>query len=278
MKDKVGIGIVTCNRPDYLKNLLNSIHNCNWVNLIIVNDGDKLHLPEYDYYIHNNEKNLGVGKSKNIAMKHLLDSGCDYIFIIEDDTVIKDSSVFDQYIKASKISGIQHFNFGPGTPFNRKQDIYNFDLHNRDQLSNITKPTPVITIDYKDISVDLYEHCAGLFSFFTKEILNKVGLHNEEFLNAWEHVEHTYRIILEKGHPPFWWFADIKDSVKYLSVQENAIIESSTSKDKEKWFNNVTKGRELYKSIHGMYPNFTPRASKEDMILNLKEIKQKWKT
>ena len=64
--------------------------------------------------------------SKNIAMQKLLDKGCDYIFIIEDDMIILDDSVFNKYIQASKVSGIQHFNYGPGSPFNRKQTIKNF--------------------------------------------------------------------------------------------------------------------------------------------------------
>lgn len=279
MKDKVGIGIVTCNRPDYLRALLDSIKHCNWAELVIVNDGDHIdNLEGYNYYLINNETNLGVGKSKNKAMQHLLDIGCDYIFIIEDDMVILDDTVFDKYIQASKVSGIQHFNYGPGSPFNRKQSIQNFDLHNRDQLSNISTPAPRLTIDYNECALDLYEHCAGLFSFYTKEILQKVGLNNEGFYNAWEHVEHTYRIILQEGHPPFWWFADIKDSVKYISVQKDAIKKSSTSQDKEKWFENIRRGRELYKDIHGIYPNFTPQSSKTSVISSLKNIKEKWKT
>jgi GT2 family glycosyltransferase len=276
MREKVGIGIVTCNRPDYLKGLLDSIKYCNWAEIVIINDGEMFECEGYNYYIQHNETNLGVGKSKNKAMQHLLDKGCDYIFIIEDDVIILDDAVFDKYIQASKVSGIQHFNYGPGSPFNRRQEIQNFDLHNRDKLSNISTPYPKLTIDYKNLQIDLYEHCAGVFSFFTKEILYKVGLNNEDFFNAWEHVEHTYRIILANGHPPFWWFADIKDSVICIKVQEDAIKKSSTSQDTKKWFANIIKGRELYKSIHGMYPNLTPHTSKTDVVTALNQIKSIW--
>jgi len=102
MQKKIGVGIVTCNRPEYLRNLLASLRQRPYDELVIVDDGDE----EYPYdsalgftYI-KNEVNLGVGKSKNIAMQHLLDKGCDYIFIIEDDMIIKRADVFDQYIKA----------------------------------------------------------------------------------------------------------------------------------------------------------------------------------
>ena len=151
MKKKIGVGIITCNRPEYLRNLLASLYHshCNYEELVIVDDG----VEEYPYdsalgytYI-KNEVNLGVGKSKNKAMQHLLDKGCDYIFIIEDDMIIKRGDVFEQYIKASELSGIQHFNYGPGSPFNRKQTIQNYDLHNRHLLEQHSEPNPKLIID-----------------------------------------------------------------------------------------------------------------------------------
>jgi len=276
-KSSIGIGIITCNRPDYLKKLLDSIVHCNWAEFIIVNDGDKLDLPGHNYYIHHNETNLGVGKSKNIAMQHLLDKGCDYIFIIEDDTIVLDELIFNRYVEASRETGIQHFNFGPGTPFNRKQLISNYDLHNRHLLDNESTPKPKITIQYSsDVKIDLYEHVAGLFSFFTKEILQNVGLHDDKFYNAWEHVDHTFRIIKANGHPPFWWFADIHDSIKYLSIPSDSIDRSTTANNKEEWFKNINAGREVYNKKHGFYPNMCPQTSREDVIKDLKSIKSKW--
>lgn len=279
-KEKIGIGIITCNRQEYLQNLLTSISSCTFEELVIVNDGDNLkkitlNIPHTQI---KNKTNLGVGRSKNKAMQYLLDRDCDYIFIIEDDTIILDSLIFERYIQASKKTGIQHFNFGPGTPFNRKQIISNFDLHNRHLLDNNSQPNPKITIDYSNnIKIDLYEHVAGIFSFFTKEILQKVGLHDDRFFNAWEHVDHTLRIINEKGHPPFWWFADIHDSIKYLSIPTDSIDRSTTSNNKEEWLKNINAGREIYRNKHGFYPNMCKHTSKEDMINTLKEIKELWK-
>lgn len=277
LKYKVGIGIITCNRPTYLTSLLKSINSYNHDEFIIVNDGDKLDLADYNHYIHHNETNLGVGKSKNIAMQHLLDKGCDYIFIIEDDTIIKDELIFKRYIEASRETGIQHFNFGPGTPFNRRQAIIKYDLHNRHLLDNKSKPTPKITIQYpNDIKIDLYEHVAGVFSFFTKEILRSVGLHDDRFHNAWEHVDHTFRIIKANGHPPFWWFADIHDSAKYISIPSDSIDRSTTANNKKEWYSNINTGREIYSNIHGFYPNMCPSTSKEDVLINLKSIRSRW--
>lgn len=274
-REKVGIGIITCNRPDYLKKLLDSIKYCNWAEFIIVNDGKDIDLPGYNYYIHTNKTNLGVGKSKNIAMQHLLDKGCDYIFIIEDDMIILDDTVFDKYIQASKASGIQHFNYGPGSPFNRKQVIQNFDLHNRHLLDQHTEPNPKLVIDYgNDIKISLFEHTVAMFSFFTKEVLEKVGLYDEAYYNAWEHVDHTYMIIKAGYHPPFWWFADIYDSHKYITEAPEAINNSSIANNSEQWHKNVYEGREIYKRKHGHYPNQPPFVTKDQVIEKISQIKK----
>lgn len=273
-RGKVGVGIITCNRPEYLTTLLESIKNCNWVDIVIVNDGSEVNIPGYNHYVVNNETNLGVGKSKNKAMQHLLDKGCDYIFIIEDDMIILDETVFDKYIDAHKASGIHHFNYGPGSPFNRKQTIQNFDLHNRHLLDQHTEPNPKLVIDYGNVKVSLFEHTVAMFSFFTKEVLEKVGLIDDAFYNAWEHVDHTYRIIKAGYHPPFWWFADLYDSHKYLTEAPEAINNSSIANNTEQWNKNVYGGREIYKQKHGHYPNEPPYVTKEQVIQTTKQLKK----
>ena len=273
--DKIGVGVITCNRPEYLKQLLTSIIPCKFDELVIVNDGGKLSTLDFPspYTYIKNETNLGGGKSKNVALKCLLEKECDYIFIIEDDMIIKREDVFDQYIKASKISGIQHFNYGPGSPFNRKQTIQNFDLHNRHLLDQHSEPNPKLIIDYKDIKIALYEHTVAMFSFFTKEVLHKVGLIDENYYNAWEHVDHTYMIIKAGYHPPFWWFADIADSIDYLEEAQGAIDNSSIANKTEQWEKNVYGGREIYLKKHGHYPNQPPTITVDDVVKSLQRIK-----
>jgi hypothetical protein len=48
-------------------------------------------------------------------------------------------------------------------------------------------------------------------------VLEQVGLIDERFYNAFDHVEHTYRIIKAGFHPNFWWFADVANSHDLLS-------------------------------------------------------------
>lgn len=275
MNTKIGVGIITCNRPDYLKGLLDSLIPCSDIidELVVVNDGKSVNVSLFKGEWILNDTNLGVGKSKNKALKHLLDKECDYIFLIEDDMLILNKDIFNKYIQAHKISGIHHFNYGPGSPFNRKQDIQ-FDLHNRHLLKQDTEVNPKLVIEYsKDIKVALYEHTVAMFSFFTKEVLEKVGLIDEAFYNAWEHVDHTYRIIKAGYHPPFWWFADLADSHKLLTEALGAIDNSSIANKSEQWAKNVYGGREIYLKKHGHYPNQPPFVSKEEVIQIIKKLK-----
>lgn len=277
-KEKIGVGIITHERPDYLNGLLKSLSPCKEAidELVVVNDGK----PIKDFKLEfgtwlQNKTNQGVAKSKNIAMKYLSDHNCDYLFIIEDDMIIKDKAIFQKYVEAHKVSGIHHFNYGPGSPFNRKQTIQNFDLHNRHLLDEKSEPNPKLIVDYKTCKIALYEHTVAMFSFFTKQLLDKgLGYMPEEYDRCWEHVDSTYQIIKAGYHPPFWWFADLADSHELIEEAPGAITNSSIAKDKEEWMQRVMEGREIYKRKHGHYPNQPPTYTKEQVIDILKQIKK----
>ena len=271
---KIGVGIITCNRNEYLKNLLNTLPIDVINSLVVVNDGKAENQIDIPGFWLQNDTNLGVGKSKNKAIKYLYNEDCDYIFIIEDDMLIKNPDVFNKYIEAYHVTGIHHFNYGPGSPFNRKQKIQ-FDLHNRHLLDQHSEPNPRLIVEYpKNVKIALYEHTVAMFSFFTRDVLEKVGYIDEQFYNAWEHVDHTYRIALAGYHPPFWWFADIANSEEYLTEAPGAIDNSSIANKTEQWQKNVYGGRELYKKKHGHYPNEPKIYTQEAVLTILKQIKK----
>ena len=277
---KIGVGIITCDRFDYLNNCLESLPEIDGP-IVIVNDGKQdiesrvrqlknhkqIHLIQHDV-------NKGVGISKNDALTYLLSQGVEHLFLLEDDILILDKTIFEKYIKASEASGILHFNYGPGSPFNRKQDPNLFyDLHNRHLCDQHSEPNPKKIIDYgKDVKISLFEHTVAMFSYFRRNVLEEVGLHDEQFFNAWEHVDLTYRIIKAGYHPPFWWFADIHNSHLFLTEAPGAIDNSSIAGKKEQWEKNVYGGREKYKIKHGHYPNQPPFISEQQVISNLKQI------
>lgn len=206
--EKIGIGLITCDRSDFFKKSYDSLIKATYQNprfiTIVINDGkddadilsDQIYKKTTGY--------TGVAKSKNLALKYLAENGCDHLFLMEDDIEIINGNVFDEYINASKQTGIKHFNYG---------------LHGNHNIGFDGQPSIKKTIVYpnKQTSIDLYSNVLGAFSYYHIDTINSVGLMDEKFYNAMEHVDHTYQIIKNNFHPPFRWFADITGSNKYLA-------------------------------------------------------------
>lgn len=265
-KEKIGVGIVTYNRPELLKKLLNSIRDRNDIDLIIVNDGDPIELPGYNFYVHQNETNLGVGKSKNKALKYLLEKGCEHIFLIEDDIYIIDSSVFERYIEASKVSGIQHFNYSQHGLMNKRWE---------QRAYPDVVPNPRFIMDYGSLRIPLYPHCVGAFSYYSRKCLEKVGLIDERYFNACEHVDHTLEIIKAGMHPPFWYFADIDNSWLYLG-DEPWSLENSTISSQPNHKQMMNEADKIFVEKHGHLPAQTPLITEEGVIKSLKNLRQEY--
>jgi GT2 family glycosyltransferase len=106
--EKIGVGIITCNRESFFEECFKSLPHDKIDCIVVINDGRILskitrnNIKTNNTYLIENENNLGVGKSKNKALQFLLDKECDHIFILEDDLIIKDKSVFNKYIETSK--------------------------------------------------------------------------------------------------------------------------------------------------------------------------------
>lgn len=290
--EKIGIGIITYKRPHFFKNCYNSIPWNKIDYAVIVNDGTPYDLNELGIKLNKktvliqHETNKKLAVTKNDALRYLYNKECEHIFIVEDDVVILNKNIFDMYINASKETGIMHFNFGPGSPFNRVQDqSIRYDLHNRHLCKQTTPPNPKKIIEYpNNLKIALYEHTVAAFTYYRKITLDTVGWMDEENLNenAWEHVDHTYRIIKAGFHPPFWWFADLADSEKLIKSQKGAIDNSSIATEtdvpweQQEWSKTVKRGMEKYKEKHGHYPNMPPYKTEDDVITNLKELYKKY--
>ena len=257
MFQKIGLGVVTYNRPDYFKKIFSTIPQDKVDHLIVVNDGTP-YKQDINAPLIQHATNKGVGISKNDALRYLLDKECDYIFLMEDDIIIKDPDVFQAYINASKETGIQHFNYSQHGLMNK--------------LPNTDTPNPRTKIEYKNnIIIDLYLHCVGAFSFYTRKCLDKIGLMDETFYNATEHLEHTYNIIKDGMHPPFWWFADIHNSNKYLTDIPWS-PQTSTISSKPNHANMVQKGLDYFKNKHKISLFDIPQNSLDFVKTQLKQI------
>lgn len=243
MSEKIGVGVITKDRPEMLKKLMDSIGALGWLDIVIINDGEKLEKEWYESYVQHNEQNLGVAASKNRAMKHLLDKGCDHIFLIEDDMLIKDPNIFQAYIDASKKSGIQHLMFGYHGPANKNGISHG-------------KPCPRLVVDYGDFSLAFNQHCVGAFCYYSRKCLEYVGLIDEKFRNAFDHVSHSYELALKGYSTPYWWCADLANSLDYIEEQacseENSSIK--TPESMQKWQDNIRGSMEYFKEKFGVYP------------------------
>lgn len=266
---KIGLGIVTCDRPDYLLQSVRSvIDNCRDIDVInVVNDGKQLSselsskiismsfMRVAEFYTHEHEEpyqNVAVGK--NDIIEKLLDRGCDYIFIMEDDMLLKTPDVFEKYIQAMEKSGIKHMNFAKHGLANAVNGVI----------------TPKETVNYGDFKLGFYPNLVGSFSVFHKDVLNDIGSLDTEYHNAFEHVDHTYMICkAEKYHPPFWHFADLLDSEEYVTEIEGS-IENTTRIDPSQ---NEIDGYKRFTNKHGIIINRVPRATREELITSLKKLK-----
>lgn len=224
--NKIGIGLITCDRYEFLIKSIQSVFECVKTNnkqdfhIVLVDDSETDSYAEYhskiyaiveEYFLSKKLDTFslikttgkeGVGASKNKALNELLDKECEHIFLMEDDVEIIDTSVFDVYIKTSKITGVKHLNFG--LHGNHNKDLYGNFITRR-------------VINYPDnTKISLYPNILGAFSYYHIDTLKSSGLMDEQFYNALEHVDHTYQIIKNGFHPPFRWFADVFESNKLL--------------------------------------------------------------
>jgi hypothetical protein len=197
---KIGLGLITCDRPDFFEKSSNSLYKLDCVK-VVVDDGETKVSTLLDK-IDTEHPKSGVAKAKNKALEFLIKEKCEHIFLMEDDIEVLDEAVFELYINASLSTGIKHFNFG---------------LHGDHNLDHLGRPTIRTTVNYPDnLKIDLYPNVLGAFSYYHIDTLNKVGLMDERFYNALEHVDHTYQIIKQGYHPLFRWFADVTGSQRYL--------------------------------------------------------------
>lgn len=241
MISKFAVGIVTCNRPDFCKKLIDSLP----INLLesgkvfIENTGERLVKDERIPIdnIHKFENKTPVVYGKNALFRRiLLETEADYIFILEDDIEIIDPLVFEKYIEAHLETGIHHFNFG----FSQKE---NLDEHGRPLYKKI--------VEYpNNVKLVLTHNILGAFSFYTRSCLEKCGIMDENFNeNAFEHVEFTHRIQLKGFAGNFWWFEDIWGS--WNMIRNQGEFKDTTIRHNQDYINCIKRALQHFRKIYG---------------------------
>lgn len=261
--NRIGIGIITCNREHFFKELIETIPDVDTI--VVVNDGKPYNNEVYPSKINEviqHKRKLGIGKTKNDALRYLTNDNCEHIFVFEDDVALEDPLAIEKYIEASKASGVLHFNYAYHGKWNK--DSANF-------------PKPKKIINYKNnVNIALHDMLTGALSYFRKNVLEDVGLMDPFYKNVLEHVDHTYQIIKQGYHPPFRWFADIEESCFLVRELDRDLTQSVNSagflsvRVRAKLFN------KYFKMKHGFKPSDIPIASEDECMKVLEEIELKY--
>jgi len=265
MKNKIGIGVITCDRLNFFEKCIESVPEVD--ELVIVNDGSKFPL-KYPFILKANKviQNLtgrphGVAVSKNKALRHLISKECDHIFLVEDDIIIKNPDICTKYIRAAEASGIWHLNYGLHGSYNR-------DEQGNPKVKNL--------IEYKPgTEVAFYHNILGAFSYYLASIIKHVGYMDERYRNAYEHVDNTYRIIQKGLHPPFWFFADVAESWNDIQDQtEN--YEGSKIRNEKEWAKNYQDALGLFQHKYGCIPQNIPQVGEDEALKILEDIEKEY--
>lgn len=260
---KIGLCIVTYNRPDYFKQCLEALepNKRDLSYIVVVNDGTpyNVNIPEWVNKHIQLGTNKSVGVAKNHGMRELVQAGMEHIFIMEDDMLLKSPDIFVKYIDTATKTGIFHLNYALHGPANKKPGT--------------EEPNPRQVVDYGDLKLMLYPHCVGAFTYFHRGVILNVGYHDERFKNAWEHVEYAYRVIKKGLHPPFWWFADIENSSDYITEIPES-IKGSSIRHTDEWTTGMKRGAAWFKEKHGYIPVQIPDSSPDyvhDVLTTIEE-------
>jgi GT2 family glycosyltransferase len=236
---EIGVGILTYNRPEYYQQVLASVPRNKVGTLVVVNDGENSYAtPQYDIdqvILNNCQK--GVAKSKNLLLKNLIDRGCKHLFLIEDDILIKDPNVFEAYIKAANSTGIHHLCY--------------------EKVANNQSTLKYVMEQQDGVKIGFYHNPQGAFMYIHSNIITKLGYFDENYTNAFEHVDFAYNLITKNVMPPFWYFPDLLDSEKYLTDIEGS-NENSTITNKNLYQENWNKSANYFVSKWGKFTNVIP--------------------
>jgi GT2 family glycosyltransferase len=261
--NRIGIGIITCNRKHFFEKLINSIPEVDEV--VVVNDGkpyDNSTYPNKISEIIQHKNNKGISKTKNDALRFLMNHNCDHLFLLEDDIALNDQAIIEKYIKASRVSGILHFNYAYHGFLNRGKN---------------GEPNPRKIVVYpEDVKITLHKNVTGALSYYRRDVIAKVGLMDEKYKNVIEHVDHTFQIIKHGFHPPFRWFADIEESYSMVLELDINLKESMNAKSILPLNLRTRIFEEYFKLKNGCRIWEIPDTDEDKVMVILEKIKTKY--
>ena len=171
---------------------------------------------------------------------------------MEDDTIIKDPAVFKIYIDTAEFFKLGHLVFGFGSS---GQEPNRFDE---------SKAGPYYRILRGGYALDFYFNLQGGFCYYSREALQKIGMMDDvHYINALEHVEHTFRLSMHGFYTPFWAFADVCGSRRYLDWYHDGREYSTTIEQDELYRKRLHGAFSWFRTLYNINVNQIPRPTQE---------------
>lgn len=245
--------VITYNREEPLKNLLQSIDTSSFDKVVIVHDGgasdyseNVVNILQSKFIYLKQTENIGVGRCKQIGIDWVLENtDSEHIFILEDDIVILNNSVWDYYIRFSKNSGIWHTNW-----------------------NDVKYKSIKYELDYNGIEGIINRDCSGVFSYFNRNVF-KFCKYPSDMKNALDVYSVELQLIEKHLLPPFWNFVCPKNTEKYV---KDLNLDSNIT-DRNDYTPNFQEALKVFVSRHGIPPfsiKDSPIEKVEEMLKFLK--------
>ena len=249
----IGIGVITYDREEKFNRVLSSIELPFVGRIVAVKDGGKppyKNLPYKDqhYEFHQMTENIGVGRCKNFLINQLLEKGCEDIFLLEDDCLVKDNGVWEYCLSFRKESGLLHFNW-----------------------NDYRYPRFSTAIFHKHKAA-LCHNTEGSFSYFHKKFLEEIRF-DENYINAWEHIDIEIQGEKKGFLPPFRTFVSPAELGNYL---EDIDSNDSSITGRENYTERVINGHHYFENKWGKKVNEIGSVDMKTFYEKMKEITIKY--
>lgn len=262
-KDETAVIIITCNREGFFKNLVSSIDRSSVGKIYVVNAGDKYSEYPDDVEIITPKRNpTVVGIAKNLGLRRAKQDGFKYLFLVEDDVVIKDNKVWEEYILTAADSGLWTAQLSYGAHGGIGGGNVNTD----------GTPKKRLTLKYTNKEVDLYLYSFQAFTLIHADHLTDNVFFREIYSNAAEHLDQHQTIFLKEHKGlPIMWHPDICNSFLYISDQDSDHASSVIRKSAD-FIKNFNDAWGIFKEKFGYYPQESPVFSAENVHAMLEDI------
>lgn len=133
------------------------------------------------------KKNLGYAEGNNVGVRYSLKKGADYIFILNNDTVVH-PKILESFLKQSApIQGAKAYLYGERDRLDHLGGMWNVKKGNFDLVAN----RDLDKAEWKKpVKVD---YVCGCGIFIKREVFEKVGLFEPRFFLYWEESDLCFR-------------------------------------------------------------------------------------